>query len=63
MHIWVEEVTDFLVVVFKGFKDEERWDNEEDLCIPLFQEFGKLFVLLCCCLNDLAEMEKLVALL
>ena len=63
MHIWIEEVTDFLVVIFKGLQDKERWDNEEDLSVSLFQKFGELLVLLSCCLNDLAEMKKLVALL
>ena len=36
-HIWVEERANFLVVTLQTFKDKQRRDYEEDLCLPTLE--------------------------
>ena len=35
-HIWVEEGTDVLVVSLQGFQNQQRRNDEEDLCLTVF---------------------------
>ena len=35
-HIWVEEGTDVLVVSLKGFQNQQRRNDKEDLCLTVF---------------------------
>jgi hypothetical protein len=55
-------VADLLIIVLEGLQDQQRWNNEEYLCISLFKQLRKLLVLISGRFNYLREMEQLVAL-
>lgn len=62
-HIREEKHANVFVIVFKALENQQGWDYEEDLSVALFELLSELLVLLCGGLDDLTEMQKLVALL
>jgi hypothetical protein len=61
-HIWIEEGTDVFIITLERLENEERWDYEEDLSLPVLELFRECFVLFTRCFDHRAEMDQLVAL-
>ena len=62
-HIWIEERAYIFIISFQTLQDQERRNDEEDLCFPVLKLFSKGFVLLSGSFYHWGEMDQLVALL
>ena len=62
-HVRIEERAYVLVISFEAFQNQKRWDDEEDLCLSVFQLLGKRFMFLSGGFDHRTEVDQLMAFL